>query len=63
MEEISRVSGAIGLSYGAATNLCINQISRHANEKQKEKYLTKVKYSSRCHFYGLRIIILEWHFL
>lgn len=43
MEEMSRVSGAIGLSYGAATNLCINQINRNGNEEQKNKYLPKVR--------------------
>ena len=43
MEEISRVSGAVGLSYGAHSNLCINQIVRNGNETQKEKYLPKVR--------------------
>lgn len=43
MEELSRVSAAIGLSYGAHSNLCVNQLVRHANEKQKEKYMTKVR--------------------
>ncbi|XP_059513679.1 isovaleryl-CoA dehydrogenase, mitochondrial isoform X1 [Myotis daubentonii] len=42
MEEISRVSGAVGLSYGAHSNLCINQIVRNGNEAQKEKYLPKL---------------------
>lgn len=42
MEEISRASGSIALSYGAHTNLCINQIKRNGNEEQKEKYLPKV---------------------
>lgn len=42
MEEISRASGAVGLSYGAHSNLCINQIVRNGNEAQKEKYLPKV---------------------
>lgn len=42
MEEMSRVSAAIALSYGAHSNLCVNQMVRHANEKQKEKYMTKV---------------------
>lgn len=37
MEEISRVSGAIALSYGAHSNLCINQIVRNGNEEQKQK--------------------------
>ncbi len=39
MEEISRASGSIGLSYGAHSNLCVNQISRNGNDAQKQKYL------------------------
>jgi isovaleryl-CoA dehydrogenase len=39
MEEISRGSAAIGLSYGAHSNLCVNQIRRNATEAQKRKYL------------------------
>jgi isovaleryl-CoA dehydrogenase len=39
MEEISRASGAVGLSYGAHSNLCVNQIRRHGTEAQKRKYL------------------------
>lgn len=42
MEEISRVSAAVGLSYGAHSNLCINQLVRNGNEAQKNKYLPKV---------------------
>src|SRR3954468_14143021 len=42
MEEISRGSGSIGLSYGAHSNLCINQISRSGNTEQKLKYLPKL---------------------
>ncbi|KAK7810271.1 hypothetical protein U0070_010435 [Myodes glareolus] len=42
MEEISRASGAIGLSYGAHSNLCVNQIVRNGNEAQKERYLPKL---------------------
>ncbi|GFW23757.1 isovaleryl-CoA dehydrogenase, mitochondrial [Trichonephila clavipes] len=42
MEEISRASAALALSYGAHSNLCINQISRNGNEKQKAKYLPKL---------------------
>ncbi|XP_021097391.1 isovaleryl-CoA dehydrogenase, mitochondrial isoform X2 [Heterocephalus glaber] len=42
MEEISRASGSVGLSYGAHSNLCINQIVRNGNETQKEKYLPKL---------------------
>ncbi|KAL1131503.1 hypothetical protein AAG570_011120, partial [Ranatra chinensis] len=41
-EEISRASGAVGLSYGAHSNLCINQINRHGTEEQKQNYLPKL---------------------
>ncbi|OQV23230.1 Isovaleryl-CoA dehydrogenase, mitochondrial [Hypsibius exemplaris] len=41
-EELSRASGAIGLSYGAHSNLCVNQIVRHGSEAQKKKYLPKL---------------------
>ncbi len=42
MEEISRASAAIGLSYGAHSNLCVNQLKRNGNEAQKQKYLPKL---------------------
>ncbi|XP_048341065.1 isovaleryl-CoA dehydrogenase, mitochondrial isoform X2 [Sphaerodactylus townsendi] len=42
MEEISRVSAAVGLSYGAHSNLCVNQLVKNGNEAQKEKYLPKL---------------------
>ncbi|TNC82514.1 MAG: acyl-CoA dehydrogenase [Oleiphilus sp.] len=42
MEEISRGSASIGLSYGAHSNLCINQIYRNGNEEQKSRYLPKL---------------------
>lgn len=42
MEEISRACAAIGLSYGAHSNLCINQIQRNGTEKQKHLYLPKL---------------------
>ena len=42
MEEISRGSASIGLSYGAHSNLCVNQINRNGTQKQKEKYLPKL---------------------
>ena len=42
MEEISRASGSIGLSYGAHSNLCINQINRNGSDEQKAKYLPKL---------------------
>ncbi len=43
MEELSRSSAAIALSYGAHSNLCVNQIVRHGTEEQKKKYLGKVR--------------------
>jgi isovaleryl-CoA dehydrogenase len=42
MEEISRASAAVGLSYGAHSNLCVNQIRRHGTQAQKRKYLPKL---------------------
>ncbi|KAH0746790.1 hypothetical protein KY285_008447 [Solanum tuberosum] len=42
MEEISRASGSVGLSYGAHTNLCINQLVRNGTHEQKQKYLPKL---------------------
>lgn len=42
VEEVSRASASIGLSYGAHSNLCINQIRRWANAEQKAKYLPKL---------------------
>ena len=42
MEEISRASASTGLSYGAHSNLCVNQINRHGTEEQKQKYLPKL---------------------
>ncbi|KAI4480390.1 hypothetical protein M0804_010388 [Polistes exclamans] len=42
MEEISRASAAIGLSYGAHSNLCVNQINRNGTKEQKQKYLPKL---------------------
>ncbi|XP_030212574.1 isovaleryl-CoA dehydrogenase, mitochondrial [Gadus morhua] len=42
IEEMSRVSAAIALSYGAHSNLCVNQLVRHGNEEQKEKYMPKL---------------------
>ncbi|HMP11323.1 isovaleryl-CoA dehydrogenase [Hydrogenophaga sp.] len=42
MEEISRASASVGLSYGAHSNLCVNQINRNGNETQKTKYLPKL---------------------
>src|SRR6202008_3378316 len=42
MEEISRASASIGLSYGAHSNLCVNQIRRNGSEAQKKKYLPQL---------------------
>ena len=39
---MSRVSAAIALSYGAHSNLCVNQLVRNGSDEQKEKYLPKV---------------------
>ncbi|MBV8525875.1 MAG: isovaleryl-CoA dehydrogenase [Acetobacteraceae bacterium] len=42
MEEISRASASVGLSYGAHSNLCVNQIRRNGNQEQKRRYLPKL---------------------
>ncbi len=42
MEEISRASASVGLSYGAHSNLCVNQIRKNANAEQKKRYLPKL---------------------
>ena len=42
MEEISRASAAVGLSYGAHSNLCVNQVRRNGSEAQKQRYLPKL---------------------
>jgi isovaleryl-CoA dehydrogenase len=42
MEEVSRGSASIGLSYGAHSNLCVNQINRNGSDAQKERYLPKL---------------------
>lgn len=42
MEEISRASASVGLSYGAHSNLCVNQIHRNGTEQQKQQYLPKL---------------------
>jgi isovaleryl-CoA dehydrogenase len=42
MEEVSRASASVGLSYGAHSNLCVNQIHRNGTEEQKQRYLTKL---------------------
>ena len=51
-QELSRASGSVALSYGAHSNLCINQIVRNGSEEQKQKYipqlLTGGRLSLRC---------------
>lgn len=42
MEELSRASGSVALSYGAHSNLCINQLVRNGNEQQRAAYLPKL---------------------
>jgi isovaleryl-CoA dehydrogenase len=42
MEELTRASGSVGLSYGAHSNLCVNQIRRYGSEEQKLRYLPKL---------------------
>src|SRR5207342_3241872 len=42
MEEISRASAAVGLSYGAHSNLCVNQIRRNGSPEQRKRYLPKL---------------------
>lgn len=42
MEEISRASASVGLSYGAHSNLCVNQIAKNGTEEQKQQYLPKL---------------------
>src|SRR5690606_23427843 len=42
MEEISRASASVGLSYGAHSNLCVNQIRRWGTDEQKRRYLPRL---------------------
>lgn len=56
MEEMSRFSAAIALSYGAHSNLCVNQLVRNGSEAQKEKYLPEV---SLCWSEAVLIIIIS----
>lgn len=42
VEEISRASGSVGLSYAAHSNLCVNQLTRYGTQEQKEKYLPRL---------------------
>ena len=43
VEEMSRAAGGVALSYGAHSNLCVNQINRHGTAEQKERFLPKVR--------------------
>lgn len=71
MEEMSRFSAAIALSYGAHSNLCVNQLVRNGSEAQKEKYLPEVSLywseavfimiiSSCQDFFGSMLITFFW---
>ena len=56
MEEISRASASIGLSYGAHSNLCVNQIRRWGSEAQKQKFLPPLvsgEFLGALNFFGL----------
>ena len=55
LEEMSRVSAAVTLSYGAHSNLAVNQIVRNGNESQKQKFLPKV---SRVNLISLLATVL-----
>ena len=59
MEEISRASGSVALSYGAHSNLCINQIIRNATEQQKEKYIPKLLTGKTSKVLGFRHSCLD----
>jgi hypothetical protein len=59
MEEISRASGSVALSYGAHSNLCINQLVRNGTAAQKEKYLPKVRFHLELLYHGLSLRILS----
>ncbi len=48
MEEISRASASVGLSYGAHSNLCVNQIRRNGTAEQKARYLPKLDFRRPC---------------
>ena len=48
MEEVSRASASVGLSYGAHSNLCVNQIRRNGSEAQKRKYLPEADLRRAC---------------
>jgi alkylation response protein AidB-like acyl-CoA dehydrogenase len=48
MEELSRASASVGLSYGAHSNLCVNQIHRNGAPEQKRRYLPKLVSGRTC---------------
>ena len=47
VEEMSRAAGGVALSYGAHSNLSVNQINRHGTAEQKERFLPKVRAGRR----------------
>jgi hypothetical protein len=60
MEELSRASGSVALSYGAHSNLCVNQINRNGTEAQKKKYLPKVWKSGGFYHWCVWICLFVW---
>jgi alkylation response protein AidB-like acyl-CoA dehydrogenase len=60
LEEISRASGSIALSYGAHSNLCVNQLVRNANDAQKQMYLPKVYLIRRILFVFILLTAYKW---
>ena len=58
MEEMARVSSAVAVSYGAHSNLCVNQIVRNGSVEQKARYLPKVKL-----FSALTVVnLIDYHY-
>ena len=53
MQEISKASASVGLSYGAHSNLCVNQITLNGTDKQKQKYLPKLASGEHIGAFGL----------
>ena len=60
VEEMSRASAAVTLSYGAHSNLCVNQLVRKGNEEQKQKYLPKVYQYDYCVSLIIICIVDQW---
>ncbi len=48
MEELSRASASVGLSYAAHSNLCVNQINRHGTVEQKQRFLAEAHFGRTC---------------